>query len=41
MAKILIVDDEKSIRVTLGEFLRREGYEVLVQRRTRRLPRSC
>lgn len=26
--KILIVDDEKSIRLTLGEFLRREGYAV-------------
>ena len=30
MANVLIVDDEKSIRVTLGEFLRREGYEVAV-----------
>ncbi|HEY9173591.1 MAG TPA: response regulator [Verrucomicrobiae bacterium] len=28
MARILIVDDEKSIRRTLGEFLRAEGYEV-------------
>ena len=28
MAKILVVDDEKSIRITLSEFLRREGYEV-------------
>jgi len=26
---ILIIDDEKSIRVTLGEFLRDEGYEVI------------
>lgn len=26
--KILVVDDEKSIRITLGEFLRRDGYEV-------------
>ncbi len=29
MATILIVDDEKSIRVTLQEFLRTEDYEVL------------
>ena len=29
MAKILVVDDEKSIRITLGEFLKREGYEVI------------
>ncbi|MHB8521213.1 MAG: PAS domain-containing hybrid sensor histidine kinase/response regulator [Limisphaerales bacterium] len=28
MAKILIVDDEKSIRRTLSEFLRADGYEV-------------
>jgi two-component system cell cycle sensor histidine kinase/response regulator CckA len=28
MPKLLIVDDERSIRVTLAEFLRREGYEV-------------
>ena len=28
MAKVLIVDDEKSIRRTLGEFLREAGYEV-------------
>jgi signal transduction histidine kinase len=28
MSKILIVDDEKSIRVTLSAFLRGEGYEV-------------
>lgn len=28
MGKILIVDDENSIRKTLGEFLRRAGYEV-------------
>ena len=28
MGKILIIDDEKSIRNTLGEFLHREGYEV-------------
>jgi len=28
MTKVLVVDDEKSIRITLGEFLRREGYEV-------------
>ncbi|MCB1127537.1 MAG: PAS domain S-box protein, partial [Verrucomicrobiae bacterium] len=29
MAKILIVDDERSIRRTLGEFLREAGYEVV------------
>ena len=28
MARILIVDDEKSIRLTLQEFLRDAGYEV-------------
>lgn len=28
MAKILIVDDEESIRETLGRFLRSQGYEV-------------
>ncbi len=28
MSKILVVDDEKSIRLTLGAFLRDEGYEV-------------
>lgn len=28
MSRILVVDDEKAIRVTLGEFLRRDGYEV-------------
>jgi PAS domain S-box-containing protein len=28
MSRVLIVDDEKSIRRTLGEFLRAEGYEV-------------
>ena len=28
MAKILIVDDEKSIRITLREFLEKEGYEI-------------
>lgn len=27
-AKILLVDDERSIRVTLGEFLRNAGFEV-------------
>ncbi len=30
MGKILIVDDEKSIRITLREFLRNEGHEVTV-----------
>ena len=29
MTRILIVDDEKSIRRTLGEFLRAEGYAVV------------
>lgn len=29
MPKVMIVDDEKSIRITLGEFLKREGYEVI------------
>lgn len=28
MARILIVDDEKSIRMTLAEFIREEGHEV-------------
>ena len=28
MAKVLIVDDEKSIRNTVSEFLRMDGYEV-------------
>ena len=28
MFKVLIVDDEKSMRVTLSEFLRMEGYEI-------------
>jgi len=28
MASVLIVDDEKSIRTTLGEFLRMDGHEV-------------
>jgi len=28
MKKVLVVDDERSIRVTLQEFLLREGYEV-------------
>lgn len=28
MRKVLIVDDEKSIRITLSEFLKKEGYEV-------------
>lgn len=30
MPKVLIVDDESSIRLTLAEFLRREGFEALV-----------
>ena len=28
MARVLVVDDEKSIRITLREFLQNEGYEV-------------
>ena len=28
MARVLIVDDEKSIRMTLAEFIREEGHEV-------------
>ena len=28
MSRVLIVDDEKSIRVTLCEFLRNDGYEA-------------
>jgi DNA-binding NtrC family response regulator len=28
MASILVVDDERSIRVTVGEFLRTSGYQV-------------
>ena len=30
MARILIVDDEENIRMTLSEFLREEGRDVLV-----------
>lgn len=30
MTKVLIVDDEKSIRETLGEFLLKENYDVLL-----------
>jgi len=30
MARVLIVDDEKSIRTTLAEFVREEGHDVLV-----------
>jgi putative nucleotidyltransferase with HDIG domain len=29
MTKVMVVDDEKSIRATVGEFLRREGYDVV------------
>ena len=28
MYKVLIVDDEKSMRITLSEFLKQEGYEI-------------
>ena len=28
MSRVLIVDDEKSMRITLAEFLRKEGYEI-------------
>jgi PAS domain S-box-containing protein len=30
MPKVLIIDDEPSIRLTLAEFLKREGFETLV-----------
>lgn len=30
MLKVLVVDDEPSIRLTVAEFLRRDGYEVAV-----------
>ncbi|HVF56356.1 MAG TPA: response regulator [Pyrinomonadaceae bacterium] len=30
MLKVLIVDDEPSIRLTMAEFLKRDGYDVLV-----------
>ena len=30
MARILVVDDEKSIRITLREFLQNEGYDVRI-----------
>ena len=30
MARILVVDDEKSIRITLREFLQSEGYDVQI-----------
>lgn len=35
MGRILIVDDEKSMRVTLGEFLLKEGFEVDVAANTK------
>ncbi|MEL7655592.1 MAG: HD domain-containing phosphohydrolase [Bacillota bacterium] len=28
MSRVLIVDDEKSMRITLSEFLKKEGYEI-------------
>jgi len=28
MAKILVIDDEKDVRITVGEILARAGYEV-------------
>ena len=31
MPNVLLVDDESSIRLTMGEFLRRAGYSVLVE----------
>ena len=30
MAKVLVVDDEKSIRISLREFLRNDGHEIWV-----------
>jgi signal transduction histidine kinase/DNA-binding response OmpR family regulator len=30
MARVLVVDDEKSIRITLREFLQNEGYDVQI-----------
>lgn len=30
MPNVLLVDDEKSIRLTMGEFLKRAGYSVLI-----------
>ncbi len=30
MAKVLVVDDEKSIRISLREFLRNDGHEVWI-----------
>ncbi len=29
MAKVLLIDDEKSIRITVSEFLKEANYEVL------------
>jgi len=31
MPNVLLVDDEPSIRLTMGEFLRRAGYSVLIE----------
>src|ERR1041384_8623025 len=31
MPNVLLVDDESSIRLTMGEFLRRAGYSVLLE----------
>lgn len=30
MAKVLVIDDEKDVRITLGEILRRDGHEIVL-----------
>ena len=35
MLKVLLVDDESSIRLTMAEFFRREGFEARLRRRLR------
>jgi DNA-binding response OmpR family regulator len=41
MDRVLIVDDEKSIRVTLCEFLRNQGYEADAAEDAGHGPRPC